>query len=313
MSIFSKKYQIENDIYIFETNDIVLQKVEKFYDRAPFPSYEANETKFDILKKGNSNTLANQFKKFCGFNKLILEAGAGTCQLSNYLSIGTNNKIYALDGTKSSLEEGLKFKKKNIINNLYLVKGDILENNFEKNTFDLIWCSGVLHHTKDPYLGFVNLCNYLKDDGYILIGLYNRYGRLRTLIRKYLSKLIISKLLKEKFLNFFDPVLRNLNKDRSKNLEKIDAWMQDQYLHPVESLHTIDEVLNWFKLNNIEYISSIPSCEPSINTSNKNLFAKEEKGNFITRILVQLGMLFGKMGSEGGLFIVIGKKNDNHK
>ena len=45
--------------------------------------------------------------------------------------------------------------------------------------------------------------------------------------------------------------------------------MQDQYLHPVESLHTIDEVLNWFKLNNIEYISSIPSCEPSINTSNK--------------------------------------------
>ena len=37
------------------------------------------------------------------------------------------------------------------------------------------------------------------------------------------------------------------------NKEKIDAWINDQYQHPVESLHTIDEVLDWFKKNKIEY------------------------------------------------------------
>ena len=32
-------------------------------------------------------------------------------------------------------------------------------------------------------------------------------------------------------------------------------------MHPIESLHTLDEVLNWCKYNNIEYISSIPSSD----------------------------------------------------
>ena len=313
MSVFNKKYQVENEIYFLETKDDVLKTVENFYNIAPFPAYETSETKFDILKKGNSNILANQFKKFCGFNKSILEAGAGTCQLSSYLAIGTNNKVYALDGTRSSLEDGLKFKKRNKINNLYLVKGDILESSFDKQSFDFIWCSGVLHHTKDPYLGFVNLCNYLKNNGYILVGLYNRYGRLRTLIRKFISKLMINNFLRDKFLNFFDPVLRSLNKNKLKNKDKIEAWTRDQYHHPVESLHTLDEVLKWFDKNDIQYISSIPNCEPSIDNYNKNLFDKEEKGNFINRILIQFAMLFNKMGSEGGLFVVIGKKNDNIK
>ena len=34
--------------------------------------------------------------------------------------------------------------------------------------------------------------------------------------------------------------LLNLYKDEKK------AWIRDQYIHPIESLHTIDEVLKWF-------------------------------------------------------------------
>ena len=49
-----------------------------------------------------------------------------------------------------------------------------------------------------------------------------------------------------------DPTLRNL-----KNDEQINSWIRDQYMHPVESLHTIDEVIKWFDYNNIEFISSI--------------------------------------------------------
>ena len=45
-----------------------------------------------------------------------------------------------------------------------------------------------LHHTKDPYGAFKILVKSLKPNGYILIGLYNKYGRLRTLIRRYIFK-----------------------------------------------------------------------------------------------------------------------------
>ena len=55
-----------------------------------------------------------------------------------------------------------------------------------------------------------------------------------------------------------DPYLRSLDKENSE--KKINSWIRDQYEHPVESLHTLDEVLSWFKNNNIEYINSIPKC-----------------------------------------------------
>ena len=56
----------------------------------------------------------------------------------------------------------------------------------------------------------------------------------------------------------FDPMLRNIKK---KSKKQIDAWIKDQYTHPVESLHTYDEILGWFKSNDVEFANSIPSCD----------------------------------------------------
>jgi ubiquinone/menaquinone biosynthesis C-methylase UbiE len=62
--------------------------------------------------------------------KNILEAGAGTCQLSLYLSIGNNNNIFALDGAINSLLLGKKFADQNNITNVYFVNADLLDNIF---------------------------------------------------------------------------------------------------------------------------------------------------------------------------------------
>ena len=42
---------------------------------------------------------------------------------------------------------------------------------------------------------------------------------------------------------------------------------------------------------------------------NENLFKKESKGTFFSRINNQISMIFNNLGSDGGLFVVIGKKN----
>lgn len=312
MSIFenlhSKKY---NSIISFESEDESLGKVQKFYKVAPFPSYEKNESIGDILHKGNRNDLAREVKEKFKFNMNILEAGSGTCQLASYLSIGTNNNVFALDGTLESLQEGEKFKIKSKLKNLNLVHGDILNNIFKDNIFDFVWCSGVLHHTKDAYAGFKNLCKCLKNNGFILIGLYNRYGRFRTLARNFVSKLFINKKIRTKFLMFMDPVLRKLSADRQKNKDKINAWLRDQYFHPIETLHTVDQVLDWFNNNNIEFISSIPSLEYD-EYEKKGLFETQYKGTFFDRLFVQIKMIFSSYGSEGGLFVIIGKKNGSN-
>ena len=98
MSQFLKKEFVdENGILSFDIQDEETKKVTDFYEEKPFPNYKDNDDKQSILKKGDKNFLANQFKKFIGFKKNVLEVGCGTGQLSNYFAIGTNNNIIALN------------------------------------------------------------------------------------------------------------------------------------------------------------------------------------------------------------------------
>ena len=44
-------------------------------------------------------------------------------------------------------------------------------------------------------------------------------------------------------------------------------------------------------------------------TEDRLLFLTKSKGSFYSRIINQIFMIFNRLGSDGGLFIVIGKKN----
>ena len=298
-NFLKKEFTIKNGILTLEIKEKKTQEVTDFYTEKPFPNYKDNDNKQTILNKGNKNFLASQFKKFMGYKKNVLEVGCGTGQLSNYFAIGTNNNIVGLDPTTVSLKLAKEFADKNKIPNIQFVNADIFDDVLNDEVFDFIWTNGVLHHTKNPSLAFNIISKYLKKNGYILLGLYNRYGRLRTLFRRILYKFFGASLIK-----LLDPTLRNIKKG---NEQQIKAWIRDQYEHPVESLHTLDEVLIWFKKNKIEFINSIPSCSLNKN-ENLNLFQKSSKGNFLTRLYLQVSMLFNNLGADGGLFIVIGKK-----
>ncbi len=301
MNYFKKELDLIDGIYQKESNIKTSKIIQSFYKSKPFPNFSNNDNKSTILDIGDKNIIAKNIKNFFKFNKKILEVGSGTSQLSNYLAIGTNNDVVAMDTTLDSLKLGKEFSEKNSINNITYVKADLFEDIFLENSFDLVWCSGVLHHTSDPYSGFKNILRYLKKDGYIIIGLYNKIFRVRTIIRKYLFK-----LFGKKILMYLDPHLKKL--DNKENKEKIDAWINDQYQHPVESLHTIDEVLDWFKKNKIEYINSIPNFGKNYNP---NLFDKVDRGDVVSRFLAQFFAIFSPLGGEGGLFIIVGKKSDS--
>ena len=218
-----------------------------------------------------------------------------------FFSIGTNNEIVALDPTIQSLRLANKFAVENNIKNVKLVNADIFDEVLKENYFDFVWTNGVLHHTKNPKKAFEIIIKSLKNEGYILVGLYNKIGRIRTKIRKYLYK-----IFGRKVVLFLDPVLRNI---KSGSPDQIDAWIRDQYEHPVESVHTIDEILKWFEENKIRFISSVPHCTIDLN-HNKNLFIEQKKGNLFYRWLNQFFMVFNFLGDDGGLFVLIGKKHE---
>ena len=300
MEYLKKNYSQEGNISKIAIVDETTKQVSDFYKVSPFPNYKSDDNKATILEKGNKNFLALQFKKFIGYGKNVLEVGCGTGQLSIYFSIATNNNVVGLDPTIESLKLASDFSIKNKIENINFVNADIFDDVLKKDFFDFIWCNGVLHHTRDPYSAFEITVKSLKKEGFILLGLYNKIGRIRTIIRRY-----IYKIFGKNFLMLFDPTLRNLKESKEEQL----AWIRDQYIHPVESLHTIDQVLNWFKKNNIDFINSIPSSDFELNEL-ENIFEKRSTGSKFSRLLNQIFMTFGSLGSDGGLFIVIGKKNN---
>jgi ubiquinone/menaquinone biosynthesis C-methylase UbiE len=300
-SFFVKKYIIKNNIYVFEIKNKITNIVKNFYKNIPFPNYSKRDDIRSVVEKGNKNIFISNLKKKIGNGIVFLEAGSGTSQLSIYLSIGTNNKIYALDGALKSLEVGSVFAQQQGISNVNFINADILDldNVFYDNSFDYIWSSGVLHHTENPKLAFKILTKKLKKNGFFFIGLYNRYGRIRTIIRRFLFK-----IFGKKIVILLDPFLRALSRDVFSNKEKIESWIHDQYSHPVESTHTYGEVLSWFDENDIQFVNSYPNMFQL----QGSFFEEQPRPNIFERLVQQICMIFTKLGGEGGLFIFIGKK-----
>ena len=198
-----------------------------------------------------------------------------------------------------SLELGENFRKKNNIENLFFLRMSLFNLFFKEEFFDVIISNGVLHHTENPKLAFMELTKYLKKDGYIIIGLYHRYGRVYTKIRQFLIKIFGDSF---KFLD-----KKTLDKYSSK--EKRFAWFMDQYKNPKESTHTFTEISNWFKSANIEFISSIPFSFPGNSLIHQKLFEKNNNNSILEILSSEIIQCFSPQQiKEGGFFVMIGKK-----
>jgi len=303
----TNRYQFSNENRILrsEIKGKTTIEVTEFYKEAPFPNYQGYENAFLLKKIISENYFLNDLKNYIGFNKKFIEVGSGTCQLSLAFAVGTNNYVVAMDPTIESLGLGRDFAVENNIKNVTFLNSDIFDDVIEEKSFDVVWCSGVLHHTKDSRRGFDIIAKWVKEDGLIIIGVYNKIGRLRTNFRQFLYKTLNKSELAKKLITFLDPYLR-------KNLseEKRRAWFLDQYEHPVERKHSIDEVMKWFEENNISFLGSIPS--PNFELQNVSQM-DGQKGIYSNRLLAQIAMLFTNLGGEGGLCIVVGRKREKNK
>lgn len=286
------KYKIEDGIYRFLTNlsDDQTSNVKEFYMQDPFPNYNSFDDLEKFIKKIENNYFVNSISSLLRPNDLILEFGCGTGQLGNFLAATNHSKIISADLTYNSLKLANNFKLKNNIKGIDFFECDIFKPCFKDNSFDLIICSGVLHHTVNPYQGFLNLVKMLKNDGLIIIGLYNSISRIKNSMIKYLSKLI-----GKSAFYLFDEIYRNKDDFAQK------SWLKDQYYHPLEKRYSFRDLHDWFENNSIEFINSIPSYNQKA-----DFVSRIEKGDFIDQFNVQLIDLVEN--KEGGLFLFLGKK-----
>lgn len=272
--------------------------IKTFYEKNPFPDYDRLDSRQSLIERAKRGIFTQLLDEQISDKAKILEVGCGTGQLSNFLSLNHRRTIFATDICINSLKKGLNFASKNNLNNVHFAQMDLFNPVFKPNSFDVVICNGVLHHTRDPYLGFQSIVKLVKRGGLLIIGLYNPFGRFPTYVRRFIFRLTGNRLL------FLDPYLRN----NLLGQQKKRAWFLDQYKNPRESRHTVDQILRWFKNGGVEYINSIPKLSIFNRFDlNEKLFEKNSEGSFPTRLLIQLGMCFSS-GRTGGLFLMIGRK-----
>lgn len=275
----------------------VTEAMKKFYEETPFPNYDDFDDVGSLQEKARAGVFAKMLDDQVPFGARILECGCGTGQMSNFLSIANRN-VVGTDMSVPSLRLGQQFKERNSLERVLFLQMNLFKPAFRPESFDLVISNGVLHHTSDPLGAFLSIAPLVRPGGYILIGLYHRYGRLITDARR-----LIFRFTRDHF-TWLDPNLRKTDTARGRRR----AWFMDQYKNPHESKHTIGETLGWLQQAGLEFVRSIPTSYPFEPFSvSDRLFEPQRHGNYFERLMVELGMI-SKGSREGGFFIILAQR-----
>jgi SAM-dependent methyltransferase len=274
--------------------DARTDKVRRFYEHAPFPGYPPRDSLDSLRARAERSPFARLLDQAIPLDARILEIGCGTGQTSLYLARG-ERLVVGADLTRASLELGAAAARRFGLERVRFVESDLQNPGLRPGAFDIVYCSGVLHHTPDPRRSFARIVELARPGGMIVIGLYNVFARLPLRLRRIAARLSGYRWIP------FDPVLR----DRESEPARREAWLRDQYRHPEEHRHTIAEVRGWFAENSVEYVRSYPAA--MIDGEPKGLFDFEDDDWGLEAVLAQIGWM-RSLGHEGGLFVCVGRR-----
>lgn len=182
--------------------------------------------------------------------KLIFDAGCGNGVLDQLIA-GKKAIAVGMDFSKS-IEKAFE---SNDRAGAFFIQGDVQFPPVEFNRFDIVHCSGVLHHTNNTELSFSCLAPCVKPGGKFSVWLYhprkNFIHKSFNLIRKITSRFNTRVQYYLYSVSVFPlSVIVNRLKGNQKNKREIMVDIPDWFSPEFRWEHTHDEVSGWFKKRN---------------------------------------------------------------
>lgn len=134
-------------------------------------------------------------------NENILEVGSGAGRFSQIVLDHTNANLYSVDYSDAV---SANFKNNGPNSRLNLFQASIYELPFEKNSFDKVFCFGVLQHTPDFKKSVKCLINMVKPNGELVVDFYPIKGWYSKINAKYLLRPFTKKMSTEKLLTIIE-------------------------------------------------------------------------------------------------------------
>jgi SAM-dependent methyltransferase len=231
------------------------EEVRNFYERMPYPAPRTSlDEHRDLYKNPNRRRamfhLAWPADQPRG-NQEILIAGCGTSQAASYALREPNARITAIDISDTSLRHTRDLKRKHNLENLELHQLPIERVREIGRSFDLVVCTGVLHHLSDPDHGLCALRDVLRPSGAMRLMVYARYGRAGIYMMQEYCRLLDIRTTEDD-LRGLGATLGALSADhpiagvlrRAKDFRRPEA-MADALLHPQDRAYTVPELYAW--------------------------------------------------------------------
>ena len=203
----------------------------------------------------------DRFWKSTGWKKeslkgnIILDAGCGSGRFSE-IALKAGATIIAIDYS-NAVDAAHKNLGEN--KNFNVIQADLFNLPFKKNTFDKVFCFGVLQHTPKPSEGIVSLSKVLKIKGKICVDIY--WKRFRSLLHvKYLLRPFTKRMNKEKLLKiiiFLAPFLLMLSSSLlkipflGKYLYRLVPFANYKGIYPLNN----SQLLEWGILDTFDMLS----------------------------------------------------------
>ena len=157
-------------------------QVKKQYEEHPYPRW-----RYASYSRENIQTISSAINNEINPNRVsiilpkqrsrVLIAGCGTGQqIFDALSY-SNSDLTAIDLSSSSIAYAKRKAHEYGIEHIRFIEMDILDLPKLNEEFDLIECTGVLHHMKDPSEGLQSLLKILAADGMLKLGFYSELAR----------------------------------------------------------------------------------------------------------------------------------------
>lgn len=177
-----ESFEISDKIHQFkEITNTTSCAVREQYEINPYPRWLSLDYHTPTSYKMAIERALSGYQACDSLNKQSLEiliAGCGTgrhaIQVARYFR---SVKVTAVDISLHSLNYAVGMAEEYELDNIEFIQADILELGSLNKTFDVIECSGVLHHMQDPLQGARVLQSLLNKQGIMKLALYSERAR----------------------------------------------------------------------------------------------------------------------------------------
>src|SRR5262245_57583588 len=156
--------------------DARTEKVRAFYEAAPFPGYPARDSLATFRARAGRSRFAELLDRAIPGDARIAEVGCGTGQMSLFLATA-DRLVVAADLSRASLRLGAAAARRFGLPRVHFVETDLQRSALRRGAFDVVYTSGVLHHTPDPRAAFAAVARLARPGGIVIAGVYNLLAR----------------------------------------------------------------------------------------------------------------------------------------